>query len=81
MKGGCHFYVLFLRNVDLLELTEDVCVLRLDTASLQHSDTESKDASNFQLTCQTITVQFGVCDVAQFEVCEVTGGVLGGTVV
>lgn len=71
----------YLRNVDLLELTEDVCVLRLDAARLQHSDTESKDASNFQLTCQTVTAQFGVCDVAQFEVYEVTEGVLGGTVV
>lgn len=81
MKGGCRFYVLFLINVDLLELTEDVCVLRLDTASLQHSDTESKDASNFQLTCQTVTTQFGVSDVAQFEVYEVGEEVLGGTAV
>lgn len=75
MAGSSKFYV------DLLELTEDVCILRLDTTSLQHSDTESKDAPNFQLTCQTITAQFGVCNVAQFEVYEVTEGVLGGTVV
>lgn len=59
---------MFLQNVDLLELTEDVCVLRLDTAGLQHGDTERKDASDLQLTHQAVTAEFAVCHVAQFEV-------------
>ena len=54
--------------MDLLELTEDVCVLRLDTAGLQHGDTERKDASDLQLTHQAVTAEFAVCHVAQFEV-------------
>lgn len=59
----------FLRIVDLLELAEDVCILRRDTTGLQYSNTEGEDASNFQLTCQTLTTtQLSLCDVTQFEV-------------
>lgn len=59
------------RSVDSLELAEDVRVLRRDAAGLQDGHTEGEDASNFQLTCQTVTSsQLSLCDVAQFEVCR-----------
>lgn len=57
------------RRVDSLELAEDIRVLRRDAAGLQDSHTEGEDASNLQLTCQTVTsTQLSLCDVAQFEV-------------
>lgn len=59
----------FVRIVDLLELAEDICVLRRDAAGLQHSNTEGEDASNLQLTCHTITTtQLSLCNVTQLEV-------------
>lgn len=58
-----------MRIVDLLELAEDICILRRDPAGLQHSNTEGEDASNLQLTCQTVTTtQLSLCDVTQLEV-------------
>lgn len=59
----------FFRIVNLLELAEDVSILRRDAAGLEHSNTEGEDATHLQLACQTITTaQLGVCDVTQLEI-------------
>lgn len=60
---------MYLRIVDLLELAEDISVLRRDAVGLEHGNTEGEDAAHLQLACQTITTtQLGLCDVSQFEV-------------
>ena len=57
------------RTVDSLELAEDISVFRRDAVSLQHGNTEGKDAADLQLLCQTVTkTQLGLCNISQLEV-------------
>lgn len=65
-------------RVHSLELAEDVCVLGLDAAGLQHGHAEGEDAPHFQLTCQAVAfAQLGLGDIAQFEVCREPQGERG----
>lgn len=56
-------------HLNVLELAEDVRVLRGDTGGLEHSDTESEDAADLQLARQSVTtLHLGVRNVSQFQV-------------
>lgn len=59
------------RQVDSLELAEDVGVLWWDASGLQNGDAESEDAAHLQLTSQTLRLAQLTIYVPQLHIFDI----------